>query len=168
MSTIGDSPDPGGGRTLSNPETTSALPATSTWAEGKKNAEDVRLRTFEEITNDATNNRNISKIRLQKNPINSEPSVKHPNPTYDQLGELLFDHLNIKIDDYLRFNFNTARFDSREVMLRPGVDLDPFITVIEDIYGHTVTTSKQAASKSIRVSFRNVPLDVPDEEILHL
>ena len=165
---MGDDPDPGGGISLANPATTSALPATSMWAEGKKSTDNVRLRTFEEIIHDATNNRNILKIKLQKNVNESDSSVKPPNLSYDQLGELLFDHLKIKIDDCLRFNFNTSRYDSREVMLKPGLDLEPFITIIDDFYGHTVTTSKQSASKSVRVSFRNVPLDVPDEEILHL
>ena len=165
---MSDDPDPGGGEAIADSMTTRALPATSQWGEGKKSADNGRLRTFEEIINDATNNRNILKIRLQKNTSESEPLVKPANLSYEQLGELLFDQLKIKIEDCLRFNFSTSRYDSREVMLKPGVDLDPFLIVIDDFYGHTVTTTKQSASKSIRVSFRNVPLDVPDEEILHL
>ena len=51
---MGDDPDPGGGISLANPATTSALPATSMWAEGKKSTDDVKLKTFEEIINDAT------------------------------------------------------------------------------------------------------------------
>ena len=168
MGDMGDDPDPGGGDVLTSPVQMSALPVTSVWAEGKKSTNDVKLRTFEEIINDATNNRNILKIRLQKNSNDSDPSVKPPNLTHDQLGELLFDHLKIKIDDCLRFNFTTARYDTREVMLKPGIDLKPFNTVIPDFFGHTVTTNKQSSSKSLRVSFRNVPLDVPDEEIFYL
>ena len=119
MEDKGDDPDPGGGELLSNPVSMSALPATSVWAEGKKSADDVKLRTFEEIINDATNNRNILKIRLQKNSNESDLSVKPPNLTHDQLGELLFDHLNIRIEDCVRFNFTTSRYDTREVMLKP-------------------------------------------------
>ena len=75
---MGDNPDPGGGGPLTNSTTASALPATSVWAEGMKSADNVKLRTFEEIINDATNNRNILKIKLQKNPNESDPSVKTP------------------------------------------------------------------------------------------
>ena len=167
---MGDDPDPGGGRVeYGSASDVSALPATSVWAEGKKGSDDttVRLRSFEEIIHDATNNRNILEIRLQKNINDSDPQVKPPNLTYDQLGELLFDLLKIKSEDCLRFNFSTPRYDTREVMLKPGVDLTPFITVINDFHGHTVTTSKQSSSVT-RVSFKNVPLNVPDEEIIHL
>ena len=38
---------------------------------------------------------------------------------------------------------------------------------LDDFYGHSVTTKRQS-SKVTRVSFRNVPLNVPDEEIVHL
>lgn len=155
---------------MRRPADNSALPATSAWAGGKNCAtnSNVRLRSFEEIIHDASNNRNILEIRLKKIISDSDPAVKPSNLTHDQLGELLFDYLKINCDDCLRFNFTTSRYDTREVMLKPGVDLTPFITTVEDFYGHTVTTSKQSASNTIRVSFRNVNLNVPDEEILHL
>ena len=59
MGDKGDDPDPGGGDVLTNPVLTSALPVTSVWADDRKSADDVKLRSFEEIINDATNNRNI-------------------------------------------------------------------------------------------------------------
>ena len=171
LATMGDDHDPGGG--ISNESSiavnVSALPATSAWAGGRNSpsVSNVRLRSFEEIIQDATNNRNILEIRLQKNLCDSDPTVKPPNLTYDQLGEFLFDHLKINSEDCLRFNFSTPRYDTREVMLKPGVDLTPYIKVIQDFYGHTVTTKRQSSS-IVRVSFRNVPLNVPDEEIIHL
>ena len=48
---MSDDPDPGGGL-VSNP-TSSALPATSVWAEGKASTDDVKMRSFEEILLDA-------------------------------------------------------------------------------------------------------------------
>ena len=166
---MGEEPDPGGGGEVIE-TTKSALPVTSVWAGGKNSTSDasIRLGSFEEIIQDATNNRNILEIKLRKNIDESDPTVKPQNLTHDQLGELLFDHLKINSDDCLRFNFTTSRYDTREVMLKPGVDLNPFICVIQDFYGHTVTTTRQSSSGIIRISFRNVNLNVPDEEILHL
>ena len=34
------------------------------------------------------------------------------------------------------------RYDTREVMLKPGVNLSPYIKEIDDFYGHTITTRK--------------------------
>ena len=96
-------PDPGGGLDEVPRVRTSALPVTSAWADGKKSAanDDVKLRSFEEIIHDATNNRNILEIKLKKNVNDSDPSMKPQNLTYDQLGELLFNQLKINADDCL-------------------------------------------------------------------
>ena len=147
----------------------SALPATSVWAEGGNAAcgPTSMMRSFEEIIADAKANRNILVINLKKN-FNAEDQTSRPaNLTYDQLGELLFDVLKIKSDECIRFNFSTARYDTREVVFKPNVDLSPYIQVLDNFYGHTVTTKKQS-SNVVRVSFRNVPSNVPDEEIIHL
>ena len=159
-------PDPGGG---GGKNTSSALPVTSTWAGGKENAESdiVKMRSFEEIIADASANRNILEIHLKKNLNEENPSIKPANLTFDQIGELLFDLLKIKSEDCLRFNFSSYRYDRREVTMKPNVDISPYIKTVSDFYGHTVTTSRQS-SNILRVSFRNVPLNVPDEEIIHL
>ena len=127
----------------------------------------MKIRSYEEIIADAKSNRNILEIHLKKNTPVDDPSKKPANLTYDQLGELLFDVLKIKSDECLQLNFSTFRYDTREVVLKPNVNLMPYIKVIDNFYGHKVTTSMQS-SNLVRVSFRNVPANVPDEEILHL
>ena len=126
-----------------------------------------KMRSFEEIVADAKANRNILEIHLKKNINDESPTSKPPNLTYDQLGELLFDILKIKSDECIRFNFSTSRYDTREVVFKPSVDLLPYTQVLSNFYGHTVTTKKQS-SNVIRVSFRNVPANVPDEEIINM
>lgn len=158
--------DPGGGVISKGNVQASALPATSDWAGGRGVNCDApkKLRSFEEIIADAKCNRNILEINLKKNTVDDQ---KPPNLTFDQIGELLFDRLKINSDDCLRFNFSSHRYDTREVFLKPNIDLSPYITEIDDFYGHSITTKRQS-SKITRVSFRNVPLNVPDEEIIHL
>ena len=161
----------GGGSSSKTNPSSSALPATSTWAGGRNGStkNNNRMRSFEEILEDATSNRNILEIILKKNVDETNPENKPANLNFTHLGELLFDHLKIKQDDCIRFNFLTHRYDTRDVLLKPEVNLDPYIKVIPNFYGHTVTTRKQSTSgKYVRVQFRNVPTNVPDEEILHL
>ena len=169
MAGTGRPPPKGGGSpstTNSTTSPTSALPATSAWA-GGRSSEVKKMRNFEEIIADATANRNILEINLKKNISTEEPNRKQANLTYDQLGELIFDILKISEEDCIRLNFTTSRYDTREVLLKPDIDINPFITTISDFYGHSVTTRKQS-SNIIRVSFRNVPINMPDEEIIHL
>ena len=158
--------DPGGGKS-SIVSGSNILPATSTWAGGRKSDEKVKMRSFEEIILEAKSTRNILEIHLKKIVNDSEPNVKPSNLTFDQFGELLFDKLKISTEDCLRINYASYRYDTRELVLKPDVDISKYIVEVDNFYGHTVTTKRQS-SNITRVSFRNVPLNVPDEEILHL
>ena len=133
--------DPGGGVISKGNVQASALPATSDWAGGRVGASDapMRLRSYEEIIADAKSNRNILEINLKKN---SSDEVRPSNLTFNQLGELLFDKLKLKSEDCLRVNFSSHRYDTREVILKPTVDLSPYIMEIDDFYGHSVISKR--------------------------
>ena len=86
--------------------------------------------------------------------------------SFDYIATFLFDELQIKPEDCLRFNYTLGRYDSREVMFKPGVNLSPFIGSFE-FKGHEITTRKQRNNVT-KVTFKNVPLNIPNEELLHL
>ena len=167
----GESPPPSvsNDKLQSVEQSNSYLPGTARWGSLGNAVKTVsnRIRTFEEILADETKVRNILEINLKKIIPADQPLSKPANLTHEQLGELIFDKLKIKPEDCLRFNFTSARYDTREISLRPGVDLSPFVTTIENFYGHTITTRTQS-SNIVKVTFRQVPLNVPDEEIIHL
>ena len=125
--------DPGGGANVSE----SALPVTSAWAGDRTSASSkTKMRSFEEIVQEAKANRNILEIHLKKNVNAEDPSVKPSNLTLDQFGELLFDKLDINSEDCPRVNYASHRYDTREIMMKPNVDLSPFI---KDIDGNRPT-----------------------------
>ena len=92
--------------------------------------------------------------------------IKHRNLTFDEISEFLFDILKISPSDCLRFNYVTGRYDTKEVMFKPGVDISPYIGFFE-FMEHEITTRKQRSNVT-KVTFKNVPLNVPDDEIIHL
>ena len=140
------------------------LPATSTWAEGSnKSTTRKMIRPFEEILADASANRNILEIQIKK--ANVDKEEKTVNLSFSQLGELLFDHLGIKIEDCLRFNLSSQL---KEVVLKPEISLDPYCKIINDFNGYIVTTRRQEANSVKRIQFRNVPASVHLDEITHL
>ena len=162
---IEDDPGGGDGGLPLMKNLASALPATSDWAGGRGGAEEhVKLRSYEEIIADAKTNRNILEIQLKKNIINNE---KPANLTFDQIGELLFDRLKIQVEDCLRLNLTSYRYDTKDVVLKPNIDLTPYIVEIEDFYGHKVITKPQS-SKITRVSFRNVPYTYVPSMVNHI
>ena len=87
--------------------------------------------------------------------------TKHRNLTYDEIAT--FDNLKTAC---LRFNYTTGRYDTREVMFKPEVDISPYLSCFE-FMEHEVTTRRQRSNVT-KVVFKNVPLNIPDEEIVHL
>ena len=141
-----------------------ALPAslstTTAWAVGG-GAGDIRMRSFAEIIAAEKDNRNILEINLTR----LQSNVKSLN--YDDLGELIFDVLNVDYSLCLGFNYTTGRYGTREVKFKPGVDISPYIKPSFEYKGHEVSTKKQMNNLT-KVTFRNVPFSVPDEEIIEL
>ena len=128
-------------------------------------------RTFQQIIEDEKKKRNILEIKLQKLKLitDSEGDENYTRSlTYDDLGELIFDVIKINPDDCIAFDFNTGRYDIKQIQLKPSVWADKFVTGSPiEFKDHLVSVSKQLTNTT-RVTFKNVPLTVPDEEILHL
>ena len=103
--------------------------------------------------------------------MNSEEngtSVKPKSLTFDDLGELIFDVLKIDPKDCLTFDYNSGRYDTKQIKLKPGIDTSKYITDSPISFkDHMVTVTKQL-SNITRVTFKNVPLNVTDEELIHL
>ena len=127
-----------------------------------------KQRSFAEIMADQKINRNILEIILTKIPKEDSTGnvTKHRNLTYDEIATFIFDTLKISHTDCLRFNYTTGRYDTREVMFKAGVDLSPYLGNYE-FMEHEITTRRQRSNVT-KVTFKNVPLNIPDEEIIHL
>ena len=140
----------------------------SAWAESGVSGGITIGRSFQQIIEDEKKQRNIVELKLQKLKLNSESDEYARSLTFDDLGELIFDIIKIDPADCVAFDYNTGRYDIKQIQLKPGVCADKFVTGAPiEFKGHLVYVSKQL-SNITRVTFKNVPLNVPDEEILHL
>ena len=71
-------------------------------------------------------------ININKIVDANDPSLKPANLTFDQFGELIFDKLKINSDDCLRINYASHGYDTRELDLRPNIDISPYIINIDN------------------------------------
>ena len=127
----------------------------------------TRSRSFYQIIEDEKKNRNILEIHITKqNYMENNQMTKHRNLTFDELSVFIFDILHIRHEDILAIDYTTGRYDQREVKLKPGVEATPYLGK-KDYMKHNINVPKQTHSVT-KVIFRNVPLNVPDEEILNL
>ena len=127
-------------------------------------------RSFTQIIEDEKANRNILEITLTKITTTDSAGnvLKGPSLNFDDLGELIFDVLKINHEHCLTFDYNTGRYDTKQIKLKHNINTDNYVTLSPITYKeHMITVSKQQHDIT-RVTFKNVPLNVPDEEIIHL
>ena len=139
---------------------------TNAWAAGGVSGG----RNFSKIIEDEQRDRNILELKISKIDIEDDNgAMTKPRPlTFEDLGEFLFDTLEINPTDCVTFNFSTGRYDQREIKFKPGVDTNPFLREPAVTFkNHSISVRKQRQGV-VKVTFKNVPLNVPDEEILNL
>ena len=126
-----------------------------------------QCRSFQQIIEDEKRNRNIIEIQLVKDTENNNDENSHRALTFDELGELIFDVIGIPPSDCLTFDY-TSRADIKQIKLKPTVSADQYVTVTAiNFKGFEVSVRKQLNNVT-RVTFKNVPINVPDEEVINL
>ena len=146
--------------------------ATSPWAGGSASAGNPHIkRNYAQIIADArdtTSNPTLIQFKLTKICIGGDDNNKPQNLTFSQFGEFLFDQLKINPDSCLGIDLSTGRYDTRELMLRNGTDTSTIVTMTPHIFkGHEIVATCLTTTVT-KVTFKHVPLYVPDEELLHL
>ena len=125
-------------------------------------------RTWKQIIEDAKK-QNILQIRMLKTSktVNGE-TIKPRNLRHDDIATFIFDYLGIKPEECIGFDYNTGRYDTREIQLKSDIDTTRFLRVEPIVFMEHNITVASLNTRSTKVTFRNVPLNVPDEELLHL
>ena len=167
----GGGPGPGGGATKGDktPESPSSVRPDQTFAGAVQTASRVPAgRSWQQIFQDARDNRNIIELHITR--IQQAEQAPQSKPlNHDDLSDFLFKILKIKRGDIVGIDYSGSGYGHREVELKAGVDPDPFIrTAAETYMNHKISVKKEMKKTTTKVLFRNVPLNVPDEEIINL
>ena len=147
----------------------SSTTATPPWAGGSASTGNPFIkRTYQEIIEEANSSNSSVLIQFKLTKVITN-GVKPPSLTYADFGEFLFDVLKIDPNSCLEIDLSTGRYDTKELLLKAGTDT----TAITTPHGphvfkfHEITTNVMS-NQVTKVVFKNVPISVPDEEILHL
>ena len=176
--TVGEPPptDPGGGPNkasmqsqINQTKEVSAKPAVTPRGVGDSVQAPKQMRSFHQILAEEKENRNILEIKLTKLNVESDGVMgRAKNITFEDVSVLIFDVIGVKPEDCKGVALVTARYDTREVKLKPGIDASKYVTKENITFkDHLVEVRTQTASVT-RVTFKNVPFNIPDEEIINL
>ena len=148
-------PDPGGGENVSSEKTT-----TPAMGGGSK-----RMRTFAEILHEEQNNRNILEVKISRASNRDGLMIKPLNE--EDISEFLFNIVGLKAEDCVGIALRTHRHNTKEIKLKKNVDPSAHIRLnAVEFKDHFITIQKQTNNVT-RVTFKNVPMNIPDEEIIH-
>ena len=129
---MGEPPDKGGGTKVWGTQQPPNHPGQSTLDPaqaglGVSAGTTAQQRPFAQIIAEASANRNIIQLHLKRQqPTETNTTTK--NLTLEDLGEFLFDILKINPEDCLGLDLTTGRYDTREVEMKPEVNVTPFLT----------------------------------------
>ena len=127
------------------------------------------VKQFADIIETAKKERNTIEIKFSKIRDTQEPGARPSRYIeMETLSEYIFTELGIKPAEIMEIDLNTGRSDIKQIRLKPGVDTDKLLSDFPDTYaGYAVNISKLTQTNT-KVTFRNVPIEIPDEEILNL
>ena len=142
---------------------------TSAWVGGSRiGSKTSSRRSYEQIILDSSTNILI-RITIQKITNSEKPDDKPRSLSTPEVGELIFDYLEIDPADCLELDLTTGgRYDTKELLVKAGAKLGKALTTEPlEFRQHKVNISV-VTKVATKVTFKNVPISVPDEEILHL
>ena len=144
----------------------SVKPSQSSMASGSAVGGMTGGRSWKQIVEEAEK-KEILHIKITKT-VDSANGTKPKNLTLEDLATFIFDVLKVDYNNCSALDLYSGRYDSRFIELKPGVEPTPYLRSEPVIYMKHEITVTSIKNRSTKVTFRNVPLNVPDEELLHL
>ena len=121
------------------------------------------LRNYANIIERVRNERNRIEIRFKKlkdENVEKEQTGRLHYIDMETKGEYIFNHLKIKPDEVLELDLTSGRFNTKQILLKPEVDAEKFVSEFPDTFnGFEVTVNKLTINKT-KVVFKFVPLRV--------
>ena len=167
----------GRGTPTNQPTSTPSVSTTTSTQVGggraKGQSRKCEKRSFFQIITDSQENRNVLEICIQRPDPNTNTTDRNTNDAaqaaslgYDNFADFVFDELKIHPEDCLSFNYSLSNFTNKEVGFKPSIVITPYLGTFT-FRGHSIITRRQM-SRCVRVTFRDVPISVPDEELLNI
>ena len=139
---------------------------------GQAPPQPTHMKPYAQIIQEAKDIRNILEVKITKT-SNLDPDAttkKDSQLSFDAMADFLFSTLNIDPALCLAFNHSLGNYNFKELSFKPGVPIDSYVGTYNISQGpatFSITTKKQQSS-TVRLTFRNCPLNIPDQELLHI
>ena len=125
-----------------------------------------RLKDYVNFVNKQKKEHSMIEIKFQRDRFDGD--VNRKNLDLDTVSEYILGELKIKPEHILEVDLNTGRHDTKQITFKPGVDIDKYVLDFPDTFaGFHINISKMS-NKEKKVTFKNVPSYIHDDELLNL
>ena len=122
---------------------------------------------YKAIAIQAKDKRNFLTLRTPKPTTEPNPRSGKHLLQQDQWASLIFEDFGLKVEDVTAVDFHAGGNNAIEIQLKEGVDTSMYEGLSKEKDGMSFQLNK-THSNSTKVTFKSVPLAVPDEELIHL
>ena len=128
----------------------------------------VNVKIYADIVLKQKKERSMIEIKFMKKKIDGESVPRSRNVDMEKISHYIFGELGVNPDDILEIDLNTGRPDVKQILFKPGIDVDRFLNSFPDIYGDYFVEVSKLSQTEKKVSFRNVPSYLLNKEIRNL
>ena len=107
-------------------------------------------------------------IKFSKRRNDEESGRINRNVDMEVVAEYIFREMKVKPEEIQKIDLNTGRADTKQIVFKNGVDVESYLNNFPDTYLDYYVTVTKMSQNDKKVTFKNVPAYVPDEEILNL
>ena len=131
-------------------------------------ADNAEREAYKTLAKESKDKRNLLTLKTPKLPSDSGPKAGNRQLLEQgEWAELIFDLCEIKVEDVLGIDFQAGGYNAAEIQLKDEVDAGQYEGISKEFKGMTFDMSKSQAD-STKVTFKSVPLSVPNQELIHL
>ena len=117
----------------------------------------------------AKRERNVIEIRFQRQKKSDDDGRQNRYIDMETISEYCFTELGLKPDQIEAIDLNTGRFETKQIKLKQHVDVSKILNDFPDTYNDYIVSIRSAARyETTKVTFRNVPLEIQDDELMNL
>ena len=93
------------------------------------------VKIYADIVMKQKKERSMIEIKFMKKKIDGESVPRSRNVDMEKISHYIFGELGVNPDDILEIDLNTGRPDVKQILFKPGIDVDRFLNSFPDIYG---------------------------------
>ena len=115
------------------------------------------VRAYAEIVAKHKKQRNMIEIQFIKNRKDGETGRLNRNVELNVVSDYLFGELNIDPAKILEVDLNTGKIDTKQILFRPEVDVEDYISNFPDTFGEYSINITRMTSTEKKITFKQVP-----------